>query len=86
MTCGNATYSAAAHADAVVVAAEDYYREFGCRCAFYAVLTTCIANAASLHDDFVETIRLSAFIVFKREERAVDERLTEFVAEVGCAV
>ena len=82
LTCGNATYCAAAHADSVIVAAEYHDGQVGGGSAFDAVLTTRIANAASLHYHLVKTINPAVLLVFEGEQRTVNQRLTKLVAEV----
>ena len=86
LTCGNATYCAAAHADSVIVAAEHHDRQVGGRSAFDAILTTRITNAARLHYHLVKTIHPAVFLVLECEQRTINQRLSKLVAEVARAV
>lgn len=76
----------AAHADAVVVAAEQHDLVARVRFVLDAVLFAAVAYAAGLHDDFVESVFLAVLEVFECLQAAADQRLPEFIAEIRRAV
>ena len=79
-------YGAAAHADAVVVTTHHHYFLAGYGCALDGIFPGCVAHAAGKHYHLVIGIHAAVLVVLEGEQRAADERLAEFVAEVRGAV
>ena len=76
----------AAHADAVVVAAQ-YHNFLSCfRLTFEGILSCSETHTSGKHYHFVVSVHATVFLVFESEKRAANQWLTEFVAEVGCSV
>ncbi len=83
---GHARHGAAAHADAVVVAAQQHHLVALARFVLHAVGLLAVTDAAGLHDDLVVAVLAPLLLVLEGEQRAADERLAELVAEVAGAV
>ena len=75
-------HAAAAEADAVVVAADDYYLVALLGFFLEAVALGAVAHAACQHYHLVVGVLLAALLMLEGQHGAADERLAELVAEV----
>ena len=75
-----------AHADAVVVAAQQDDLISGLRFSFQGLGFFPRSNATGQHNHLVEAQLAGVFFVFEGQERTRDQGLAEFIAEVGGAV
>ena len=78
-------HRAAAESDAIVVATHDHHFIALLRLFFQAVALLSVAHAACQHNDFVVGIG-DVFLMLKRQHRPANQRLTELVSEVRCAI
>ncbi len=79
-------YRSATHSDAVVVSAHHHDFLSGNGSAFDGVFFGGETYATGEHDNLVVGIHAPVFVMLECQERAADEGLPEFVAEVGSAV
>ena len=84
--CSHRAHCAAAHADAVVVAAQQHHCVASARSLLDGVALAGITHTAGLHDDLVVAVHAACVAILEGEQRTADYRLAKLVAKVAGTV
>ena len=78
--------STTTHTDSVVVATHHHHFFSGSRFTLECITARSITHTSSKHDYLVVSVCFVVFLMFECKQRTADERLPEFISEIGSAV